>query len=92
MMRPGDWWPIAAARLDGSEPRYKFPAGFAKSQVLFNLHRAVAPGSQTGIVVEGFFDCLKVHQAGFGSVVALMGAAFTTASAGCWSSVFGGSF
>ena len=27
------------------------------------------------IVVEGFFDCLKVHQAGFLSVVALMGAA-----------------
>ena len=28
--------------LDGSEPRYRFPAGFAKSQVLFNLHRAIA--------------------------------------------------
>jgi DNA primase len=24
--------------------------------------------------VEGFFDCLKVHQAGYGNVVALMGA------------------
>lgn len=61
--------------LDGSAPRYKFPAGFAKSQVLFNLHRAAARGEPTGIVVEGFFDCLKVHQAGFRSVVALMGAA-----------------
>jgi DNA primase len=61
--------------LDGTEPRYKFPAGFAKSQVLFNLHRAAASGSQTVIVVEGFFDCLKVYQAGFCSVVALMGAA-----------------
>src|ERR1051325_2005308 len=28
--------------LDGSEPRDRFPAGFSKSQVLFNLHRAVA--------------------------------------------------
>jgi DNA primase len=61
--------------VDGTQPRYKFPAGFAKSQMLFNLHRAAATGEQTGIVVEGFFDCLKVHQAGFRSVVALMGAA-----------------
>jgi len=61
--------------LDGTEPRYKFPTGFAKSQVLFNVHRAVSRGEQTVIVVEGFFDCLKVHQAGFHSVVALMGAA-----------------
>ncbi len=61
--------------LDGTEPRYKFPPGFAKSQVVFNLHRAAAAGTATGIVVEGFFDTLKVHQAGFRSVVALMGAA-----------------
>jgi len=59
--------------LDGSEPRYKFPAGFAKSQVLFNLHRARAAGQEAVIVVEGFFDCLRVHQAGFACVVALMG-------------------
>jgi DNA primase len=61
--------------LDGSEPRYRFPRGFAKSQVLFNLHRAAATRQSTVIVVEGFFDCLKVNQAGFGSVVALMGSA-----------------
>jgi DNA primase len=61
--------------LDGSEPRYRFPAGFAKSQVLFNLHRAAAARQSTVILVEGFFDCLKVYQAGFGSVVALMGSA-----------------
>jgi DNA primase len=61
--------------LDGTEPRYRFPAGFAKSQVLFNLHRAAAEGEEAVIVVEGFFDCLKVHQAGFRSVVALMGSA-----------------
>lgn len=63
--------------LDGSEPRYKFPAAFAKSQVLFNLHRAVVVHQPTVIVVEGFFDCLKVHQAGFRSVVALMGSALS---------------
>jgi DNA primase len=61
--------------LDGSEPRYRFPAGFSKSQVLFNLYRAVATRQPMAIVVEGFFDCLKVYQAGFASVVALMGSA-----------------
>jgi len=50
--------------LDGSEPRYRFPAGFAKSQVLFNLPRAAATRQSTAIVVEGFFDCLKVYRDG----------------------------
>jgi DNA primase len=59
--------------LDGSEPRYKFPPRFPKSQLLFNLHRATATRQSHVIVVEGFFDCLKVYQAGFRSVVALMG-------------------
>lgn len=64
--------------LDGQVPRYKLPAGFRKSSVLFNLHRAAASGCDEAVVVEGFFDCMKVHQAGFASVVALMG---TTLSA-----------
>jgi DNA primase len=65
----------AGRSLDGSQPRYRFPAGFAKSQMVFNLHRATAARQSMVIVVEGFFDCLKVYQAGFGSVVALMGSA-----------------
>lgn len=40
--------------------------------MLFNLHRAAADGKSI-IVVEGFFDCFKVHQAGLPGVVALMG-------------------
>jgi DNA primase len=40
--------------------------------VLFNLHRAAAHGESV-VVVEGFFDCIKVHQAGLPCVVALMG-------------------
>jgi DNA primase len=59
--------------IDGSQPRYRFPSGFAKSEFVFNLHRAAAAGQQTAVVVEGFFDCLKVHQAGVPAVVALMG-------------------
>jgi len=59
--------------LDGSEPRYRFPPRFSKSQLLFNLHRATTTRQAHVVVVEGFFDCLKVYQAGFHSVVALMG-------------------
>jgi DNA primase len=59
--------------LDGSEPRYRFPPRFPKSQFLFNFHRAAAANAPQVIVVEGFFDCLKVHQAGFPFVVAIMG-------------------
>jgi DNA primase len=76
----------AGRSVDGSEPKYKFPPGFAKSQVLFNVHRATAAAGPSGggatalgsvIVVEGFFDCLRVRQAGYPRVVALMGASLS---------------
>jgi DNA primase len=63
----------AGRSIDGSEPRYLFPPGFRKSQVVFNLHRAMGEAAECAIVVEGFFDCLRVHQAGYRNVVALMG-------------------
>ena len=63
----------AGRSIDGSEPRYLFPPSFRKSQVVFNLHRAVGRSTGWAIVVEGFFDCLRVHQAGYRNVVALMG-------------------
>jgi len=59
-----------------TEPKYRFPPRFRKSLVLFNLHRAVNHG-KTVVVVEGFFDCLNVHQAGLPCVVALMGCALS---------------
>jgi DNA primase len=62
----------AGRNVAQSEPRYKFPARFRKSLVLFNLHRAIHHGKAV-IVVEGFFDCFNVYQAGFPCVVALMG-------------------
>ena len=70
----GELVAYAGRTLDRTEPRYRFPAGFGKSEILFNLHRAAATGQSTVVVVEGFFDCLKVHQAGTPAVVALMGA------------------
>lgn len=63
----------AGRAVDGRLPKYKLPAGFRKGSELFNLDRAAATGSRTVIVVEGYFDCLRVHQAGFPFVVALMG-------------------
>src|SRR5215472_95267 len=41
----------AGRSLDGSEPRYLFPPGFRKSQVVFNLHRAVREAAGCTIVV-----------------------------------------
>ena len=70
----------AGRALDDSEPRYLFPPGFGKSQVVYNLHRAVREVAQPGgdaIVVEGFFDCLRVHQSGYRNVVALLGSSLS---------------
>ena len=62
---------------DGRLPKYKLPVGFRKGLELFNLHRAAATGTRTVIVVEGYFDCLRVHRAGLDWVVALMGSSLS---------------
>ncbi|HEV2691849.1 MAG TPA: CHC2 zinc finger domain-containing protein, partial [Verrucomicrobiae bacterium] len=53
-------------------PKYKLPQGFRKSQELFNLDRAMRESGPL-FIVEGFFDCMKLHQHGCKKVVALMG-------------------
>jgi DNA primase len=69
----GELVAYAGRSIDGSEPRYKLPVGFKKSLELFSLHRAILNNDQRRVViVEGFFDCMKVHEAGYPSV-ALMG-------------------
>jgi DNA primase len=69
----GDLVAYAGRSIDGSEPKYKLPAGFKKGQVVFNLCRALEEGSTGAVVlVEGFFDCMKVTQAEH-VCVALMG-------------------
>ena len=73
----GELIAYAGRAIDRREPKYQFPAGFRKSLVLFNLHRAVRTNERRGIVVEGFFDALAVHQAGYPAVVALMGSALS---------------
>src|SRR5271157_2203768 len=56
------------------------PKGFKKSLELFNLHRAISdPGQGPLVVVEGFFDCMKLWQHGVRRVVALMGSTLSIA-------------
>lgn len=60
------------------EGKYRLPGGFHKSLVVFNLHRARESAQEHGlIVVEGFFDCMKIWQAGYHNVVALMGSSMS---------------
>lgn len=75
----GELVAYAGRAIDGSEPRYKLPAGFHKAAELYNLHRAVEVESRGLIVVEGFFDAMVVHQAGYPFVVALMGSTLSEA-------------
>jgi DNA primase len=59
---------------DADTPKYKIPAGFKKSQEVFNLDRAIQePAATPLVVVEGFFDVIKLHQNGCRKVVAVMG-------------------
>jgi DNA primase len=67
----------AGRAVHGQAPKYRFPAGFRKSQVLFNLDRAIQTDGPNVIVVEGFFDALKVYQSGHPTVVALMGSSLS---------------
>ncbi len=67
---PGD--PLAG------EPKYRLPRGFRKSLELFNQHRAPA-GTEPLVVVEGFFGCMAIWQAGFRRVVSLMGSMLSEA-------------
>jgi len=77
----GELVAYAGRAIDDSEPKYKLPSGFRKSLELFNFHRAVAktPAGRgsTVVLVEGFFDCMKVNEAGY-PCVALMGCSLSS--------------
>ena len=67
----GELVAYAGRAVDAAEPKYKLPAGFKKSAEVFNLHRLIAlseTARERVVVCEGFFDCMKVHQAGFAAV------------------------
>jgi DNA primase len=68
--------------LDGSEPKYINTSAtpvYVKGRGLFALERARRnlAGSGALIVVEGYLDCIALHQAGFPNAVASLGTAFT---------------
>jgi DNA primase len=73
----GELLAYAGRAIDDAEPKYKFPAGFHKGLVLYNLNRVLKKNSSgTVVIVEGFFDCMKVSQAGH-ACVALMGSSLS---------------
>lgn len=67
-----------AGRFPGEPPdgtqKYKLPPEFKKTSELFNIDRAIQqPPEEPLVIVEGFFDCMNLHQHGCRKVVALMG-------------------
>ena len=67
------------AEAEGAAPpTYRFPSrekGFHKRYLLFNLNRVGEEARRRDglVIVEGFFDCFRLHQVGVRNVVALMG-------------------
>jgi len=56
-------------------------AAFKKGSLLYALDRARRPAGEAGyvLVVEGYFDCIRLHAAGFETAVATMGTALSPA-------------
>lgn len=70
--------------------KYRFPKGFRKSLEVFNLHRAAnGDAGQPLVVVEGFFGCMVVWQAGHRRVVSIMGSMLSQYQASLIASIVG---
>ena len=68
-------WP---GKPPDDRPKYRLPNGFKKSAEVFNLDRALAQEQGLPlIVVEGFFDVIKLWQLGFHRVVSIMGSSLS---------------
>ncbi len=72
--------------LGDEQPKYlntKNTAAYTKGQHVYGLQiaRKAAAVEEAIIVVEGYLDCLALHQAGFGNAVASLGTAFTVEQA-----------
>jgi DNA primase len=68
--------------LGDGEPKYLNTTTtpvYTKGEHLFslNLARRAAQSDRTLIVVEGYLDCIALHQAGFENTVAALGTSFT---------------
>ena len=72
--------------LGDAEPKYLNTTTtpvYTKGHHLFalNLARKAAQSDRTIIVVEGYLDCIALHQAGFENAVAALGTSFTAEQA-----------
>jgi DNA primase len=72
--------------LGEDQPKYlntRNTSVYTKGQHVYGLHiaRRAAAAAESIIVVEGYLDCLALHQAGFGNAVASLGTAFTVEQA-----------
>jgi DNA primase len=68
--------------LGDQEPKYLNTSTtpvYTKGRYLFalNVARRAAAREDSAIVVEGYLDCIALHQAGFANTVAALGTAFT---------------
>ncbi len=62
--------------IDDTQPKYRFPRGFPKNRVVYNLNHVVKDQGKEVVVVEGFFDVFALYAAGLESV-ALMGSSMS---------------
>lgn len=82
----GDLVAYAGRRLKSADIRehgkYRFPKGFRKEHVLYNLERVKALGVPEGLaLVEGFFSVLALAECGIQNAVASMGCSLSEAQA-----------
>jgi len=82
----GDVLAFGGRALGDGEPKYLNTSTtpvYTKGRHLFalNIARKAAQSDRTLIVVEGYLDCIALHQAGFGNAVAALGTSFTAEQA-----------
>lgn len=59
------------------EKRFKNSEKLPSRKTLFNYHRARKSGSDTLIIVESNYDCIRAHQAGYPNVVATLSGSYS---------------
>ncbi|AOZ63688.1 DNA primase [Rhodococcus phage Weasels2] len=64
-------------RTIAGEKRFKNSKDLPSRKTLFNYHRARKTGSDTLIIVESNFDCIRAHQSGYPNTVATLSGAFS---------------
>jgi DNA primase len=82
----GDVIAFGGRAIGEGEPKYLNTSTtpvYIKGHHLFalNVARRAAQSDRTAIVVEGYLDCIALHQAGFENAVAALGTSFTAEQA-----------